>query len=141
MYVLENSSPDPLQGAWNFKGKLTTPEDRWAIDGSVFEHKGKLYFVWSGWERTENGRQDIYIARLKNPWTTTGPRVRISTPEFPWEKVGDIPRPGPDDQPHVDVNEGPQALIRGQQVFIVYSASGIHHMNTSSGRPRANLSQ
>ncbi|HYO83271.1 MAG TPA: family 43 glycosylhydrolase, partial [Bryobacteraceae bacterium] len=50
--------------------------------------------------------------------------VRISTPEYPWEKVGDISRPGPDDKPHVDVNEGPQPLIRGDRLFIVYSASG-----------------
>lgn len=124
LYVLENPSPDPLEGTWTMKGKLATPDDRWAIDGSVFTHKGKLYLVWSGWEGDENGRQDIFLARLKNPWTTQGPRVRISTPEHPWEKVGDIPRPGPDDQPHVDVNEGPQALTQRNRVFIVYSASG-----------------
>ncbi len=124
LYVLENSSQDPLEGEWLFKGKLETPEDKWSIDGSVFEHRGRLYLLWSGWEGDENGRQDIYLCRMKSPWTAEGPRVRISTPEFAWEKVGDIARPGPDDKPHVDVNEGPQALVHGGRVFVVYSASG-----------------
>lgn len=124
LYVLENPSRDPLQGTWTMKGKLATPEDRWAIDGSVFEHRGKLYLVWSGWEGMENGQQNIYLARLKNPWTTKGTRVPISMPTYAWEKVGDIAKPGPDDKPHINVNEGPQALVRGNRVFIVYSASG-----------------
>ncbi|HYO79907.1 MAG TPA: family 43 glycosylhydrolase, partial [Bryobacteraceae bacterium] len=54
LYVLENSAPDPLTGTWTMKGKLTTPEDRWAIDGSVFAYRGQLYIVWSGWEGAEN---------------------------------------------------------------------------------------
>ncbi len=124
LYVLENRSADPLQGEWTLKGKLTTPGDKWSIDGSVFENRGKLYLIWSGWPGDENGRQDLYICRLKNPWTAQGPRVRISTPELPWERIGDLAKPGPDDKPHVDVNEGPQALTRANRVFIVYSASG-----------------
>lgn len=124
MYVLENASPDPLQGEWTFKGKLTTPGDKWSIDGSVFSHRGRLYFIWSGWPGDENGTQNIYICRLKNPWTAEGPRALISTPTHAWERVGDIARPGPDDKPHVAVNEGPQALVRNGRVFIVYSASG-----------------
>ena len=124
LYVLENASRDPFLGRWQLKGKLTTPGDKWSIDGSVFEHGGRLYLLWSGWEGDENGRQDIYLCRLKNPWTAEGPRVRISTPESPWERIGDIAKPGPDDKPHVDVNEGPQALIRNGRVIVVYSASG-----------------
>lgn len=124
LYVLENASPDPLEGDWKLMGKLTTPEDKWAIDGSVFEHQGQLYLLWSGWEGAENGRQDIYLCRLQNPWTATGPRVRLSKPEYEWEKNGDIVRPGPDGKFHVDVNEGPQALLRDGRVFVIYSASG-----------------
>lgn len=124
LYVLENGARDPLSGSWNFRGKLTTPEDRWSIDASVFEHRGRMYLLWSGWEGAENGRQDLYIAAMKNPWTVVGQRIRISTPEFDWEKVGDIAKPGPDDKPHVDVNEGPQALIHGNRVLVIYSASG-----------------
>src|SRR5947209_4078212 len=121
IWVIENASADPFEGEWTFKGKLADPADKWAIDVSVFENAGKLYFIWSGWEGDENGTQSIYIARLKDPWTVGGPRVRISTPQYPWEKVGDTPGDG---MPHVDVNEGPEVLKHDGKLFLIYSASG-----------------
>lgn len=122
LYVLENTSPDPMTGTWVFKGKISDPSDKWAIDGSVFEHQQQLYMVWSGWEGNTNGRQDIYIARLKNPWTIEGQRVKISQPEYAWERHGDLN--DPNNPPHVDVNEGPQVLVHGDKLFLIYSASG-----------------
>lgn len=124
LWVLENTAADPLTGTFTMKGQLKTPDDKWAIDGSIFEHRGKLYLVWSGWEGDENGEQDIYLCRLKNPWTAKGQRVRISMPTMDWEKDGTIPRPGPDDKPVVLVNEGPQPLTRDGKLFMIYSASG-----------------
>ena len=38
MYVVENPSSDPMEGNWEFKGKVSDPTDKWAIDGSVFEY-------------------------------------------------------------------------------------------------------
>jgi GH43 family beta-xylosidase len=122
LYVLENASVNPLEGDWTFKGKISDPSDKWAIDGSVFEHNRQLYMVWSGWEGNTNGRQDLYIAKLKNPWTIEGNRVKISHPEHTWERHGDLN--DPDNPPHVDVNEGPQMLVHKDNVFIIYSASG-----------------
>jgi GH43 family beta-xylosidase len=122
LYVLESASANPLQGEWVFKGKISDRADKWAIDGSVFEHNGQRYMVWSGWEGNTNGRQDLYIAKLKNPWTIEGNRVMISHPEHRWERHGDLN--DPNNPPHVDVNEGPQVLRRGDKLFIVYSASG-----------------
>ncbi|SDK22636.1 Beta-xylosidase, GH43 family [Catalinimonas alkaloidigena] len=124
MWVLENPSADPLEGEFRLKGQLKTPDDRWAIDGSVFEHRGQMYFVWSGWEGDENGEQDLYLAKLANPWTVEGERVRISRPTYDWETHGTIPNPGPDDKPEVLVNEGPQPLLHGDRVFVIFSASG-----------------
>jgi GH43 family beta-xylosidase len=125
IWVLENASPDPLQGEWVMKGKLADATDRWAIDASVFENKGRLYTLWSGWEYETNGVQGIYIAAMKNPWTIDGPRVRISTPTYAWETVGDLkPNPATGDPAHVDVNEGPQMLKHGDKLFLIYSASG-----------------
>jgi GH43 family beta-xylosidase len=121
LWVVENSSPDPLTGTWSTPHKLADSTDKWAIDGSVFENKGQLYLIWSGWEGDENGTQSIFIARLKNPWTIQDPRVRISTPQYPWEKVGDTPGDG---MLHVDVNEGPEVLKHGNRLFLIYSASG-----------------
>jgi GH43 family beta-xylosidase len=122
LYVLENSSANPLEGEWVFKGKISDPSDKWAIDGSVFEHNRQLYMVWSGWEGDTNGRQDLCIAKLKNPWTIEGNRVMISRPEHEWERHGDLN--DPNNPPHVDVNEGPQVLAHQDKLFIVYSASG-----------------
>ena len=122
MYVLENASPDPMQGEWVFRGKVADPTDKWAIDGDVFEYNNQLYMIWSGWEGDVNGQQDIYIARMKNPWTIEGKRVRISAPTYDWETHGDLN--SKDDPPHVNVNEGPQALQHGRDLFIIFSASG-----------------
>lgn len=118
LYVLENNHRDPLQGEWTFKGKIADVADKWAIDASVFEYKKRWYIIWSGWEGDVNGRQDIYIAGLKNPWTIDGERVRLSSPLYGWEKHGGQ-RP-----PYVTVNEGPQILRHGAALFLIYSASG-----------------
>ncbi|MFN2457275.1 MAG: family 43 glycosylhydrolase [Chitinophagaceae bacterium] len=122
IYVLENSSSDPLQGEWVMKGKITDGTDKWAIDASVFKHKRKWYMIWSGWEADTNGRQDIYIAKMKSPWTIDGERVRISSPVFDWERNGalnDSLNP-----PNVYVNESPQILKNKKKLFLIYSASG-----------------
>lgn len=114
MYVLEGSSQDP-QKPFVFRGKIAAPSDRWAIDGTVLQMpEDKLYFIWSGWEGIENVAQHLYIAPMANPWTISGERVRISSPEYPWETRGGLPL----------INEGPQVLWNGARLFVIYSASG-----------------
>lgn len=122
LYVLENASADPLQGEWIMKGKLTTPEDKWSIDGSVMEYKNKLYLIWSGWKGDTNGEQDIFIAAMKNPWTVEGKRTLLSRPQYKWELYGDLH--DADNPPHVSVNEGPEFLLHDNKIFLIYSASG-----------------
>jgi GH43 family beta-xylosidase len=113
-----------LTGEWTFKGKVADPSsDKWAIDASVFENNGQLYMIWSGWEGDENGAQNIYIAPMSNPWTISGPRVLLSYSKYPWEKVGDLIHVK-GEPPHVDVNEGPEVLKHGDDIFLTYSASG-----------------
>ncbi|WP_435011427.1 family 43 glycosylhydrolase [Tundrisphaera lichenicola] len=115
MYALENPSKDPFEGEFTLKAKVFDPaEDRWAIDGTAFRAGGRLYFVWSGWEGFENVAQNLYIAPMENPWTLAGPRVLISKPDLPWERRGGPP----------SINEGPEALIKGDTIHIVYSAAG-----------------
>lgn len=122
MYVLENASADPMTDNWVLKGKVADKTDKWAIDGSVFYHRNKLYMVWSGWEGDENGKQEIFIAKMKNPYTIKGKRSKISSPQLDWELHGDLNDAG--NPPHVSVNEGPQILVNGDQTFLIYSASG-----------------
>ncbi len=124
LWVLENTSADPTTGTWTMKGQITDKTNRWAIDPSVIELSGKLYMIWSGWEGAVNGTQNIYIAKLRNPWTVKGKRLKLSTPTYPWEKVGDnYPAGKISPLPHIDVNEGPEFLEHGDNIFVVYSAS------------------
>ena len=122
MYVLKSKNGRP-DGEYEMIGKITTPDDHWAIDGTVINYKGELYFSWSGWEGTENVAQNIYIAKMKSPTELEGERVLISKPEYEWEKRhcglcdwDGVFRPY--------INEGPQILYKGDTVHIVYSASG-----------------
>ncbi|RPI44685.1 MAG: glycosyl hydrolase family 43, partial [Bacteroidetes bacterium] len=128
MYVLENPSPDPFRGEFEIKGKVSSADDNWAIDGDVFEHRGELYMIWSGWETTpweEFETQRIYIARMSDPWTIASPRVEISHPGYDWEMHYENPREWNNDLDRkVLVNEGPQILKHGERLFIIYSASG-----------------
>ena len=114
MYVLEGDPEDP-QKPFAFKGKISDPSDRWAIDGTVLVLSGnRKYFIWSGWEGDRNVAQHLYIAPMSNPWTISGDRACISKPELPWELNG---RPL--------INEGPEVLRNARgRVFLIYSASG-----------------
>ena len=112
MYVLKGTSQDPT-AQFVMIGKISDSSDKWAIDGTVLQLNGELYFVWSGWEGDENVAQNIYIAHMSDPITIDSERVLLSSPEYSWEKVG---------TPYV--NEGPAVLSKNDKVFVVYSASG-----------------
>jgi|GEM_PF-375894 len=111
MYVLEAATANP-QGIYVFKGKIAALTDRWAIDGSVLEYQGNRYFVWSGWQGFVDGRQDLYIARMSNPWTLSTDRSLIAFPTYSWEQHG------------LPLVEGPTALVKNGKLHIIYSASG-----------------
>ncbi len=112
MFVLENEAADPTTGTWVDRGQLALPDNKWAIDGTLLNLNSQLYFAWSGWDTDLGGAQYIYITKLTNPYTVAaGPRVRLSAPDYAWEKQG------------FGVNEGPEFLVNGGKVFLVYSAS------------------
>lgn len=113
-WVLENSNPDPMAGTWVFKGQLyTTNTNFWAIDGNVMEYGGKRYFLWSGRPNQSTGdfTQNIYIAKMTNPWTLEGNSTKISSPTYGWEKNG------------FGVNEAPEFLLNGNKALVTFSAS------------------
>ncbi|HEY0743189.1 MAG TPA: glycoside hydrolase family 43 protein [Chryseosolibacter sp.] len=138
IYSIFNRSKDPLIGDWKFFGKVSDPSDKWAIDASVFEVNKKLYMVWSGWEGDKDGAQNIYIASMKDPLTVSSKRVMISKPELSWETHGPLQRDGANI--NVSVNEGPQVLFHGQNVFLIYSASGCWTERYSLGMLSASAS-
>ncbi len=120
MGVLGATTDDP-QGPYAELGTLYTGDDvvsgegnRWAIDGTVLELRGRRYFIWSGWPAAAD-IQFLYVAPLLNPWTTIGNRVRIcGNDDFDWERVEDDPN-------RRGLNEAPQVIRHGGRVFIVYS--------------------
>lgn len=110
MYALTADKP---QGQFRMVGKISSPDDHWAIDGTVMTFRDKLYFIWSGWEGDVDVSQQLYIAPMSDPFTVCGERECICRPEYDWECHG---RP--------TVNEGPVALTDGTQMHLIYSASG-----------------
>jgi len=112
-WVLENSNTDPTTGIWIEKGRIFASDaDFWAIDGSVLEYNGNKYFIWSGRPNPAVQNQNIYIAKMTNPWTLQVPTVMLSKPQLSWEING-------------PVNEGPEILKNNSgKIFLIYSASG-----------------
>lgn len=111
MYVLENASPDPTQGAWVEKGEIKTRWDSFSLDATTFTHRGKRYLVWAQRDPAIKSSSNLYISEMENPWTLKGPQVMLTQPELPWEIV------------KYKVNEGAAVLIRNGRVFVTYSGS------------------
>ncbi len=111
IYVLENSSPNPLEGEWVEKGQLKTGWESFSLDASTFAHRGQRYLLWTQRHPDIKGT-NIYLAKMDTPWSISTPAVLLSKPEFPWEQV------------RYWVNEGPTVLHRNGRLFLTYSAAG-----------------
>ena len=126
LFVLENKNRDPFAGSFQMKARLKTdPADNWAIDGTIFEQKGQLYLLWSGWKvpKVDVETQRIYIAKMSDPWTVSSDRVQLNEPEYDWERNWDYPDVIKLEFP-IYVNEGPQILTHGTKMHMIYSCSG-----------------
>jgi GH43 family beta-xylosidase len=117
--VLRSATDDPFS-IYTDEGMLYTGDNsdmkndnRWAIDLTVFEYGKQLYAVWSGWiddALTDKTSQHLYIAEMSDPVTMKSVRKKISGPEQPWETGGPL-----------DLQEGPEILMKNGNLFIVYS--------------------
>lgn len=116
-YVLECQGPDPLADPWKELGKMKRADEdefsfeAFSLDATVFENKGKHYYVWA--EKVGVGRQisNLYIARMAAPDKLETVQVMLTTPDYDWERVG------------FWVNEGPAVIKRNGKIFMTYSAS------------------
>lgn len=111
MWVLENGSPNPLEGEWVEKGQVHPKWDSFSLDATTFEHRGKRYYIWAQSDPNIGPGTSLYISEMANPWTLTGPQVRISTPQYDWEVIGHR------------VNEGPGVVKHDGRIFVTFSAS------------------
>lgn len=116
-YVLECKDEDPMTGTWVEKGKMGCADDdefsfrAFSLDATVFENKGKYYYVWA--EKVSVGKQisNLYIGELETPYKLKTVQVLLTTPDYDWERVG------------FWVNEGPAVIKRNGKIFLTYSAS------------------
>ena len=117
--VLQSTGTDAL-GIYVDKGMLYTGDsagtgtgNRWSIDLTTAQIGGQRYAVWSGWRQnasTDRTPQQLYIARMENPWTISTNRVELSAPTETWERGTEL-----------DLQEGPEFLQHGSDVFLIYS--------------------
>ena len=116
-YVLECCGQDPLADPWEEKGKMQRADgdefsfEAFSLDATVFEDKGRYYYVWA--EKVGVGKQisNLYIAEMEHPYKLKTVQVLLTTPDYDWERVG------------FWVNEGPGMIKRGNRLFLTYSAS------------------
>jgi GH43 family beta-xylosidase len=111
IYVLENTSPNPLEGEWIERGRLDTGWESFSLDATTFVHRDVRYLVWAQHDNAIRNNTNLYIARMGSPLTISGKAVMISKPDLDWERRG------------FRVNEGPAVLIRNGRIFMTYSAS------------------
>jgi len=110
IFVLENKEDDPFEGTWTDKGSIHTAYA--GLDGTVFEHRGSLFFLYAGYGHFPEYGSAIYMAKMINPWTIEGENVLLSAPTDPWEMQGGMA-----------INEGPVILKNNGKIFLVFSAS------------------
>ncbi|MFF8842314.1 family 43 glycosylhydrolase [Streptomyces sp. NPDC015127] len=115
IWVLENTHPDPFQGTWVEKGRIATAWDTFSLDATTFTHGGSRYLAWAQHEPGMDNNTGLFLSRMANPWTLTGPQIRLTTPEYDWETIG------------FKVNEGAAVIQRNGRVFMTYSASATDH--------------
>lgn len=116
-YVLECKGDDPMQDEWIEKGKMVRAEgdefsfEAFSLDATVFENKGRWYYIWA--EKVGVGKQisNLYIAEMENGYTLKTIQVLLTTPDYDWERHG------------FWVNEGPGIIKHNGKIFMTYSAS------------------
>jgi GH43 family beta-xylosidase len=122
-YALESEGSDPL-GPYKLHGPFATGEGKdgkspniWAIDMMVFKSGGKLYAVWSGWDKPGSDNQYLYIAPMKSPVELAGPRVLLAKNDTHlWERTEEK-------ESSRGLAEGPQILQNDGRTFLIYSTA------------------
>jgi len=113
MWVLENAAANPLEGKWMERGQLKTAWESFTLDATVFEHRDQRYMAWAQNDPvSQNHSTNLYLSRMASPTRLEGPQLRLTRPEYDWERV------------RHQVNEAPAVLVHGGRVFMSYSAAG-----------------
>lgn len=87
MHVLRGGTDanNPLNGAYTYANSLIPSNfNFWAVDGSILELNGAIYFLFSGKTTAAQWTQCTYIAPMSSPTAFSGPAVQISCPTLSW---------------------------------------------------------
>ncbi|HYQ59263.1 MAG TPA: family 43 glycosylhydrolase, partial [Draconibacterium sp.] len=115
MWVLSNTSDDPMTGEWKEEGRIESDIESFSLDATTFEHKGKRYLIWAQNVRGGGHGTALVLSEMENPTTLTGPELVITEPLLNWERQ------------KYNVNEGPAVIKHGGRIFVSYSASATNH--------------
>jgi len=121
-YTLVCDSDDPMTGNWYEGGAMRPAHDDpysfkdFALDMTVFEHRGRWYTIWAQKSGERFDISDLYIAELENYNHLKTVRRTLSTPDYDWERVG------------FWVNEGPSVLKHNGKIYVTFSASATGEM-------------
>jgi len=116
-YVLRCEGEDPMADPWTECGKMQAADTdefsfrAFSLDATVFENRGKHYFVWA--EKVSVGKQisNLYIAEMESPTKLKTDQVLLTTPDYDWERGA------------FWVDEGANAIHRNGRIFLTFSAS------------------
>lgn len=118
-HVLKCTNPADIMNpsSWEKKGVMqavsgdTKAFSGFSLDMTVFENNGRWYVVWA----QTDGFSSLFIAEVDKdePWKCISEAVKISIPEYSWERVNE------------NVDEGPSVIKNGNgTIYLAFSASG-----------------
>ncbi len=109
LWMLASQGSDPI-GPYHDRGMIET--GGWSIDGTLLPSPdGRRFLLWSGWETSAKGPQNLYLAPWRGASTLDGPRVLLARPDQPWEQRVSA------------IIEGPAVWQRDGLTCVVYAAS------------------
>lgn len=117
--VLESAGDDPF-GPYTFKGVLDAVG--FAIDATVFAVGGRTYLIYSGHATASFSPSSLFLGELASPWAFASPPIVISSPTEPWESTA------------LAINEGPEVLLHGADLHVIYSADACTGPSYKLGR-------
>lgn len=111
-YVLRADSP---LGPYEEIGKVDPTFEDYAIDGSVMEHLGRLYWLYAA-------HDGLWVAPMESPVRVGQTRIRIARGDQDWEHAWLPAEEGWRRSETLYWIEAPQPLLRNGRVFVTYSA-------------------
>ncbi len=117
-HVLKCTNPADIMNpdSWRTMGMMQSVESDgvafsgFSLDMTVFENKGHWYVIWA----QTDGYSSLFLAEIdpEEPWKCISESVKISVPEYSWERQVE------------NVDEGPSVIKNNGKIYVSFSASG-----------------